>query len=136
MVIPRNLGNQLLLVSSPMHGVSLADLAFLDPTHPSWMNDHEFAEMDDVISLWDIGFHDCAVEGPSIPWHEGLNETDDAAAESVTYYVIVGGSDELFSSDDVAYDHAEWEVVVAGANHNTIRDDPELRHRILDYLGN
>jgi len=127
---------RVMLVSSPMHGVSLADLAFLDPTHPSWMNDREFAEMDDAISFWDIGFHVCAVDGPALSWSEGLNETDEAAAERVTYYGIVGGNDEVLSAADVAYDHAEWQVVVPGANHNSIRDHPELRRRIVEYLGN
>jgi len=127
---------RLMLVSSPMRGVSLVDLAPIDPTRPSWMNEHEFAEMDDAISFWDIGFHVCEEDGPVIPWHEGLNRTDDPAAESVTYYVIVGGSDEFLSLDDVTYDHAEWQVVIPGANHNTVREDPELRRRILEYLGN
>jgi pimeloyl-ACP methyl ester carboxylesterase len=128
---------RLLLVSSPVTGVSLTDLAILYPGIPRWMLDHEFTEMDDAVDLWDFGFHDCAdPDGPVLPWHEGLNQTDALAAEHVTYYVILGGADEVLSLDDVEYRFAEWQVVVPGANHNSIRTDPETIGRIREYLGN
>jgi len=127
---------RLMLVSSPIHGIALMDLGFLDPTAPRWMLDHEFAEMDDAVSFWDIGFYTCAIEGPAGPWHAGLNRTDEEAAGAVTYCVVLGGSDPLFSLEDVTYDHAEWEVVVPGEDHNSVRSCPETLQRITEYLGN
>jgi pimeloyl-ACP methyl ester carboxylesterase len=127
---------RLMLVSSPIHGLGLTDLGPIDPMLPRWMLDHEFAEMDDAVSLWDIGFYHCEAGSPVIAWHVGLNASDDLAAAYVTTYVIVGANDPWLSPEAVAYDHAEWEVVVPGANHNSIRTSDELLIRIVEYLGN
>lgn len=126
---------RLMLVSSPMHGVSLVDLSPIDPTMPRWMIDHEMTELDDAISSWDIGFFNCDEEAPVMAWHEGLNRTDGQAAEHVTYYVIIGGDDPVLSIEDVEYRFAEWQVVIPGADHNTVRDSPDLRMLIREHLG-
>lgn len=127
----------LILVSSPIHGLSLADLSILDPTRPDWMQDHEFAELDDIVSFWDIGFRNCHLpDSPVIAWHTGLNATDDEAAGFVAYHVVVGGHDPYLDPGDVAYDHAPDPVVLPGADHTTVRNDPALRLMIAETLGN
>jgi len=127
---------KLFLVSSPIHGIGLADLAALDPWIPRWMLDHEFSEMDDAISFWDIGFYHCTDDDTIIPWHVGLNSSDDLAASYVEYFVAVGSRDPLLSLEDVSYDHAQWQIVIEGADHNTVRTNPLLLQKIVEELGN
>jgi pimeloyl-ACP methyl ester carboxylesterase len=107
---------RMVLLSSPIAGVSLAQLGAIVGVGEPWMGKHEMAELDSGGALSSIKFVRCgtAEEGG---WPSRLLAQETQAPVAPMFWVLSGQLDFLVSYDNANHPQQEAHEVVSGVDH-------------------
>jgi pimeloyl-ACP methyl ester carboxylesterase len=126
-----------LLLSSPVEGVSLAGFLSIFPLgQPSWMSDHEIAEIDGGSVVSKIHFLRCAEASPTAgAWAHKLLDQELASPPSTELHVMTGQLDLAISYTVADHPLAASHLVVSGADHAGILKKLKTVERVSVLLG-
>jgi pimeloyl-ACP methyl ester carboxylesterase len=129
--------SRVLLLASPIKGLSLAVfLSYFPLGQPSWMGDHEVAEVDGGSALSKIRFHRCG-ETPLAPgaWGDKLLDHELLFLPQVEMHVMTGQLDPVISYSVGHHPLALSHEVVPGADHSGILSKQKTIDQVRKLLG-
>jgi len=130
---------RVLLLASPVKGVELVGLMAIFPVmgQPSWMNDHEVAELNGELLVIDAARFTRCTESPASPspWGVKLLDHELLHPPAVELYVLSGQLDPLIFYAVADHPLAKWHKVVALADHAGILQKGDTLYHLRYLLG-